>query len=246
MYLGADSYNAFSFPILQQLRSIPSKELQEQQQEEQQQQPGAQQHGLFWGSKGELCIRVGNTEVEMQGLPPLDAGTRRPAVRLVSITEELKPRMEQQVMEKLSATAEGLLNDVSARFPSSELAWAMGCVYPAWWQQVLDGEGKKQLDQALAILNDAFCKSRPLVENAAAGESNTEVAAPLSFDSLQDQKGVFAAEMQAFVQCHAPSAAAAPEQAVPTRQAAAPPPAPARPATLAPSQAASASEQAVP
>jgi hypothetical protein len=174
------------------------------------------------------------------GRPITDVSAERP------ITEELKPRMEQLLMDKLSATADNMLNDVSARFPPSELAWAMGCIYPAWWQQAPNGKGKEQLDQALAILNDAFCKSRPLVENAAAAGSNIEVAAPLSFDSLQDQKGVYAAEMQAFVQCHAPSAAAAPEQAVPRRQAATPPPAPARPATLAPSQAASALERAEP
>eukprot|EP00983_Pelagomonas_calceolata_P071575 1151311-Pelagomonas_calceolata.AAC.5 len=102
---------------------------------------------------------------------------------------------------------------------------------------------KGHSDGDLAILNDAFCKSRPLVENAAAAGSNAEVAALLSFDSLQDQKGVFAAEMQAFVQSHAPSTAAAPEQAAPTRQATLPS-ASARSATVAPSQAAS--EQAVP
>eukprot|EP00967_Tisochrysis_lutea_P042144 scaffold50737_cov13-Tisochrysis_lutea.AAC.1 len=59
--------------------------------------------------------------------------------------------MEQHVLEKLARAAAAVLDNLSARFPSSDLAWAMGCVYPACWQQLPDEVGQQAAGPSLGL-----------------------------------------------------------------------------------------------
>jgi len=215
MYSGEGSYSSSDFASLHKLKSIPSLQEQQQQQQQQQQQEEEQeqeqqqeqeeeqeqeQRNLFWNSSGVLCIKAGSSEIELQAVPPPTAGTRA-AVRHSPVTEQLKLRVEQHIMGKMSAAATAVLGDITARFPTTELSHAMGIIYPRWWQQHV-GEPAEELSKALLVLKAAFCTNRPLVGPplAAAADSSsgagTEVPAPLSYSDLEDQQGEFMSEMQ--------------------------------------------------
>jgi hypothetical protein len=214
LYVGDESYSRFDFAALHDLCNIPTVlEQQQQQQEqapEQEQQQQQQQHALFWNTKGLLAIRAGGEEVELHAFKPPQAGSRRAPVRPSEITEEIKPLVEQHVREQMTAAATSVLEHLTARFPSNELAHAMGVIYPSWWQQLRKGQEREELQKALEVLKGAFCNDRPLVAAAAAAvaaatngasgsggqQSASTVPAPLSFSALNFEKGEFLIEMQ--------------------------------------------------
>eukprot|EP00983_Pelagomonas_calceolata_P113209 1159961-Pelagomonas_calceolata.AAC.10 len=121
-------------------------------------------------------------------------------------------------MDKLADAARAVIDDLSVRFPPTDLAWAMGIVHPSWWLGPLPPSGEDAWPEAahehahgtLQILNNAFCTSK-LISNE--GGSSSSVAAFLCYDKLKDQKCMYMHEILDFLQhrSKAPTSAPAPK-----------------------------------
>ena len=191
----------------------PEPQQEEQEQQEQQQQVSSTAESLAW-SEDLLVMRAGGDEFELHAVPPPIAGQRR-AIRSRAVTEEIRQRVEQHVLDKLTAAARAVNDDLSHRFPPTQLAWAMGIVHPCWWQKLLPLAAEddawpdavqQKVQEALNLLKHAFGTSRSVTSSSGSSSSSTTttttVPPPISCDKLDDEKGPFMHDMLYFVRYH--------------------------------------------
>ena len=122
-------------------------------------------------------------------------------------------------MDKFAIVARAVIDDLSARFPPTELAWAMGIIHPSWWLRHLPPSGEDawpdaahvDAKNALQILNTAFCTSKQVSnETSSSSSSSSSVSPLLSYDKLEDEQCLFMHEMLHFLQRSSKAPAPAP------------------------------------
>eukprot|EP00983_Pelagomonas_calceolata_P086780 1156832-Pelagomonas_calceolata.AAC.4 len=111
-------------------------------------------------------------------------------------------------MDKLALAARAMFDDLSARFPPTKLAWAMGIVHPSWGLGPLPPSGEdawpeaahEHAHRALQILNIAFCTNKLISNEEGSSSSSSSVAALLCYDRLEHQKCMYMHKMLDFLQ----------------------------------------------